>query len=133
MASKRDLHKVVIDELTRELQFPEIFVFHTKSMRRMPANLVGLPDLQIVGVDGITYVEIKPLYKKSRRDGLNSAQCKFLHRIFPFISRHCRYFIVADADEAYTLYNSNSWFYMEPFHKRRYQRWAKEENVDGWL
>lgn len=132
-------HKQIIDGIRYNLDTrfltqepylsPMIVEMHTTSMRRMPSNLKGVPDLIVSTPYRTTYVEIKPLYKKSR-DRLNDAQCRFAVEIYPIVTRVTRYWIVQDAQEFEQLYDHAVNWYVPAFHERRIVQWCETRGVE---
>jgi hypothetical protein len=127
----RNLHKIEIEQIRDYLSTsvhaylePTIVELHTTSMRRMPVQLKGVPDLIISWKFNTTYVEIKPFYEKSR-DKLNDDQCRFAADIYPILSKNLRYWVIADFGEFKSLWTSQSQFYMENYHQLTVADWCE--------
>lgn len=125
---RRNLHKDILEEIypyldEQWLEYVKVEM-HTTSMRRMPANLAGIPDLIVSTCDHTTYVEIKPFYTKSR-DQLNDRQCEFCCDIYPIVSKSTRYWVISDFAQFCGLWKTNSQFYMEDYHQQRIARWCE--------
>lgn len=135
----RNLHKEIIAGIRGFLDNKKggplytMVELHTTSMRRMPAQLKGVPDLIISDWYGTTYVEIKPIYTKSR-DKLNPDQCRFAVDIYPILSDRVRYWIVEDADEFVALWKAGNHLYIQSVHQDTIRDWANEVGREiPWL
>lgn len=140
MTKRINHHKIIIEGI-REHQSgvhayrtPLVTEFHTTTMRRMPANLIGVPDLAITWHWGTLWVEIKPKYKKGRRDKLNDRQCRFAYDMYPLVSGSTRYWIVSDADDFTTAWQRGAWWHVDDFHAKTIANWCERRGTEvPWL
>ena len=102
-----------------EIKVPCVITeLHTTSMRRMPVQLKGWPDLIISTCLFTVYCEIKPVYARSR-DVLSDDQCRFYLGIWDLVNKHTRYWVVENAIEFQKCWEHDSYFYMQSYHQDR--------------
>lgn len=132
MPMRTNHHRVIIEQIRDYLlDFQRTIVvveLHTTSMKRMPAQLKGVPDLIITDEFGTVYCEIKPIYTKSR-DRLNIDQCRFAYDLYDIVAEAegaVRYCVVKDFPEFRDF--ARGWledWYMDDWHKSVFERWCR--------
>lgn len=130
-----DRHQNVLDGIEHFLYhlpipLPTVVQMHTRSVRYMPKVLAGVPDLIVSTADFTVYCEIKPLYKKSRRDTLREEQAMFALDIYQKVSKHLRYWIVEDSYEFEQCWSHNTHWYAQEYHLNTMSKYAFQYDME---
>lgn len=131
MTKRINRHQIIIDGIQAFLDtLPDTtmtIVLHTTSVKRMPKNLVGIPDLIVSSAYRTIFVEVKPMYDKSRRDTLRDAQIEFLLRVVEdgLVSDHTNYWIVEDSKTFECLWLANIRLYIPEYHQKAVDKYLE--------